>query len=116
VISNKYPEQIFMLIGTVLAWGVVTDTSSLTTSIGVIEPLATVSVSAIALPSGGKLLSRTLWADEAIKKLSGIGFVDLNTRTVIPIVTTAVAVDHHAMIIGATADAVLASVVALVLG
>lgn len=114
--ESELPERLLMFVGAVLAWGIIADASSLAAWIGILEELANIAESTHALPGGKECLCLALWADEAVKKLLGVGDIDIQARAVIPIIAATIAVDHHAMIIWTTADAIFASVVAIFFG
>lgn len=116
ILHNPLEECISMFIGAVFAWWIVADASSLATLVGVFEGIADVSVSTIALPGSEAGRCLAVWAVVTVEELLGLGFVNLDTRAVIPVLARAFAEYHHAMIIRATANAVFTSVVALVLG
>jgi hypothetical protein len=121
MISNKLPESHLVFIGAVLAWRVIANASGLTArglvgSIIFVEPFATIVVSTHALPSRHLVgWERASWANEPVEQLLGIGDVHLETLTVVPVFTATLTVNHHAMIIWATADAVLSTIVAFFL-
>lgn len=68
------------------------------------------------LPGGEELVGLAFGTDELIEKFSGIGFVDVKTRAMIPIITATIAPNHHAVVIGTSTDAVLLAIVALRIG
>jgi hypothetical protein len=116
VLPNEIEECISMFIGAVLAWWVITDASSLATLVGVFQGITDISVSTISLPGGELGLGLAVWAIITVEELLNLGFVNLDTRAMIPVLARAFAEDHHAMIIRTTADAVFTSVIALVIG
>ncbi len=105
-----------MLIAAVLAWGISGYSGSLATWIGVTTVSANVVVTTHALPGRKFGVGLAVWADEAVEELACILFADVKARAMIPIVTTSLAVHHHAVIIRATADTVFAAVIALRVG
>lgn len=114
--ESKLPERLLVFIGAVFAWGIIADASSLAACIRIPEELANITESTHTLPGGKKCLCLALWADEAVQKLLGVGNIDIEARAVIPVIAATIAVDHHAMIIWTTADAIFASVVAVFFG
>jgi hypothetical protein len=103
-------------MGAVLAWRIARGPSSLATS-RLIEKDANVVETAHRL-EGCIRLSRNcaLWADESVEKFLCIFFVNANARAMVPVLATSLTINHHAMIIRATAGAVLPSIIAFVAG
>jgi hypothetical protein len=109
---DKLPEEIGALVATVLAGRIHCNTSSLATLDG-----RDIVATTHTLPSGEKLtLLVTLGADESIEQLFRIVLVDTDAGAMVPVLTTTVTVDHHTMIIRATADAVFSTIVAFGVG
>jgi hypothetical protein len=105
-----------VLITAVHVWGIHSNASSLATR-GLVEEGSNIEVSAHRLVRSEQLAwNFALWADESVEKFLCIGLVNANARAMVPIFTTTLAVDHHAMIIRATADAVFSTVIAFVAG
>ena len=113
---DELPESFEMFIGTVLAWRVKANASGFATRVGVLEPFANVIVSAHALPGRVEGLSSAFGADEYVQKFLGIGNVHLEAGAVVPVLTATLTVDHHAVIIWATADTVLSTIIAFFFG
>ena len=97
-----------MLLTAVLAWWIIIDSSSLATLVNVV-------ITAHALPSGELLISFALGADEAVEKFLSIVDINTNTGAVIPLIATTVAVDHHTVIIRSTTEAVLSTIIAIII-
>lgn len=110
----KHPKGIPVFITAILAWRIAGDTSSFATS-GTVEKATDVIVATHRFV-GGKRLSwnLALRADESVKKLFCIFFVNSNARAMVPILATTFAKNHHAMIVRATAGTVFSSIIAFV--
>ncbi len=102
-----------MLWAAVLAW----DCSRLTARGigGVTEVDTDIVISAHALPGCKERIVRTIRADEPVKKLFSIFNIHMKARAMIPVLTATITVDHHAMIIWATADTIFPSIIGFII-
>jgi hypothetical protein len=109
---DELPELMRTLIAAILAWRIHCDASSLATLDG-----GDIIDTAHPLPGGEKnILLAALGADETIKQLMGIVLVNIDARAMVPVLATALTVNHHTMIIGTTADTVFSTIIATGVG
>jgi hypothetical protein len=114
--DEELEPGLLMLITAIFAWRIVRHSRGLATLFST-EEMPDIVVATHRLP-GCERLGRdgAFWTDVSIKKLLRILYVKTNARTMVPIPTTSLAFDHHAMIIRATANTVFATIIALRVG
>jgi hypothetical protein len=103
-----------VLVTAILAWWIASDPSSLAAR-GFLEGDTDVVVTAHRL-IGRECFTRdlALWADKSVKQLLGIFFVNVDAGAVVPIITTTFTIDHHTVIIRATAEAVFTTIITFI--
>jgi hypothetical protein len=113
---DKDPKGVLVLITAVHAGGVLGDTGGLA-AWRLVKEGANIEVSAHGLVgSEGLAWDLAFGADEPVKEFLCVSLINANARAVVPILTTSLAENHHAMIIRATADAVFSAIIGLVAG